>query len=320
MKVLFITSTRIGDAVLSTGVLRHLMDAHPDARFTIACGPAAAPLFEAMPRCERVIAMPKRRYGLHWFDLWRRVVGSRWGLVVDLRNSALSYVVLAGGRRVLKPKHSDAHRVKQLADLFGLDQPPAPGLWRSAEHDRAAAELVPAGGPVLAVAPAANWGAKQWPADRFDALVHRLTDAKGILPQARVAVFAGPGEAAQARPVLEAVASDRRIDMIDRASLPVVYAALDRCALFVGNDSGLMHMAAAAGIPTLGLFGPSRPELYRPWGPHCAAVRTERSFESFINAPGYDYTAQDSLMSSLSVDAVEQAAVDLWSRHRGLAA
>src|SRR5450432_2922295 len=50
MRVLFITATRIGDAVLSTGVLSDLVARHPDARFTIAAGPAAAPLFEAMPR------------------------------------------------------------------------------------------------------------------------------------------------------------------------------------------------------------------------------------------------------------------------------
>ena len=66
MRILYITATRIGDAVLSTGLLSHLIGLHPEARFTIAAGPAAAPLFEAMPGLERSIAVPKERFGLHW--------------------------------------------------------------------------------------------------------------------------------------------------------------------------------------------------------------------------------------------------------------
>ena len=49
MRILFITATRIGDAVLSTGLLAHLIEHHPEARITIACGPVAAPLFSAVP-------------------------------------------------------------------------------------------------------------------------------------------------------------------------------------------------------------------------------------------------------------------------------
>src|SRR5258708_33272134 len=66
MKILFVTATRIGDAVLSTGVLGHLVDRHPGARVTIAAGPAAAPLFEAVPGLERIVVLAKRRWSLHW--------------------------------------------------------------------------------------------------------------------------------------------------------------------------------------------------------------------------------------------------------------
>ena len=59
MKILFITSTRIGDAVLSSGLLADLAVRYPSARITVACGPAAAPLFAAAPRVERIIVMHK---------------------------------------------------------------------------------------------------------------------------------------------------------------------------------------------------------------------------------------------------------------------
>ncbi len=62
MDILFVTATRIGDAVLSTGLLSYLVDRFPGARLTIAAGPIAAPLFEAVPRLERLIIVEKRRW------------------------------------------------------------------------------------------------------------------------------------------------------------------------------------------------------------------------------------------------------------------
>ena len=65
MRILFVSSTRVGDAVLSTGLLDHLIDTHPGARITVACGPAAADLFRAVPGLERIIALEKMVGSLH---------------------------------------------------------------------------------------------------------------------------------------------------------------------------------------------------------------------------------------------------------------
>ncbi|MCE2919126.1 MAG: glycosyltransferase family 9 protein, partial [Roseomonas sp.] len=73
MRILFISSTRIGDAVLSTGLLDHLMRAHPEARFTIVCGRVAEGVFRRMPQLERLITVEKRRYSLHWLEIWGAV-------------------------------------------------------------------------------------------------------------------------------------------------------------------------------------------------------------------------------------------------------
>jgi ADP-heptose:LPS heptosyltransferase len=69
-----------------------------------------------------------------------------------------------------------------------------------------------------------------------------------------------------------------------------------------------MHIAAAMKTPTLGLFGPSRPEEYAPWGPHTAFVQTTKSYQAIVGAPGYDHRTTDTLMDSLTVDAAEAAA------------
>jgi ADP-heptose:LPS heptosyltransferase len=74
------------------------------------------------------------------------------------------------------------------------------------------------------------------------------------------------------------------------------------------------------GTPTLGLFGPSRPEHYRPWGDHTAIVTTATPYDALVGAPGYDYRTTDTLMDSLTVDAALDAACRLWARLPGEAA
>ena len=162
MRILFVTATRIGDAVLSTGLLGHLVERHPGAEFTIAAGPLALPLFAAVPGARRLIAMEKRPGGRHWLTLYHAVVGRRWDLVVDLRGSALAYLLWAGERRTLRKGNADEHKVRQLARLLDLDPPPAPRLWLAPRHHEEAKRLVPEGGPVLAIGPAANWRGKEW--------------------------------------------------------------------------------------------------------------------------------------------------------------
>jgi len=313
MDILFVTATRIGDAVLSTGLLQFLIERYPSAQLTIAAGPIAAPLFEAVPQLERLIVVEKRRWALHWLPLYAAVGTRRWGLVVDLRGSALAWLLRTGARKVIAKGDGREHRVRQLGRLFDLDPPPGPRLWTAPRHERQAAALLPAGPPVLAIGPAANWRGKQWRGDRFAELARRLTATGGLLPGARVAVLAGAHEREQALPLLDRIPPERLIDLVGRVDLLTAAAVLRRCALFIGNDTGLMYIAAAIGTPTLGLFGPSPIEKYAPWGPCTAVVRTVDPPESMFG-PGFNHLTTDTLMDSLSVDATEAAAHQLWHR------
>ncbi|HKS89991.1 MAG TPA: glycosyltransferase family 9 protein [Stellaceae bacterium] len=316
MRILFVTATRIGDAVLSTGLLSHLIGRYPGARLTIAAGPAAAPLFAAVPGLERLLILEKRRWQTHWLPLLAHAAQRRWDLVVDLRGSALAWLLRAGERRVMAKGDAGEHRVRQLTRLFSLDPPPAPKLWTTPAHDCAAASLLAAGAPVVAIGPAANWRGKQWRSERFAALAQRLVAGDGILPGARVAVLAAAHERAQAVPLLAALPLARVVDLVGRTDLLTAAAVLRRCAMFVGNDTGLMHIAAAAGVPTLGLFGPSPAEQYAPWGRHAAVVQTAVPRDVLLG-PSFDHRTTDTLMDSLSVERVEAAARELWRRGAG---
>ncbi len=313
MDILFVTATRIGDAVLSTGILGDLIERHPNARLTLAAGPIAAPLFEAVPNLAQLIVVEKRRGAMHWLALYAAVCARRWDLVVDLRGSALVWLLRAGSRKVVAKGDEREHRVRQLGRLFDLDPPPGPRLWTGPGHERSATALLSTVGPVLAIGPAANWRGKQWRSERFAELAQRLTASNGALAGARVAVLAAEHERNQALPLLAAIPRHRLIDLVGRVDLLTAAAVLRRCVMFIGNDTGLMHIAAAIGTPTLGLFGPSPIEKYAPWGSCTAVVRTADAPETMFG-PGFNHLTTDTLMDSLTVEAAEAAARRLWRR------
>ena len=255
MRVLFITSTRIGDAVLSTGIIDHLMPAHPDARFTIAVGRVAEGVFRRMPALDRLIPIEKKRFGLHWLGLWATVAFTRWDLVVDLRGSAIAWLLLAKRRAVMRGGRRPGHRLLHIAQTLGISPAPRPVAWFGPAEAAKAESLLPPGGPVLALGPTANWVRKVWPPDRFLTLARLLTGAQ---------------ERDMAAPVLAGLPG--AIDLVGTLDLPEAAAVLARCALFVGNDSGLMHLSAATGTPTIGLFGPTPASEYAPVGARALAV------------------------------------------------
>jgi ADP-heptose:LPS heptosyltransferase len=262
MRILFVTSNRVGDAVLSTGLLDHLIRRYPQARITVVCGRVAEEVFARMPNRAATIVLDKRPYGMHWPPLWARVVTTLWDLVVDIRGTALTWMVPTRGRAVWRRRPGP--KIAELGAVLGLHPPPLPVAW-TAPADRArAAALLPGEAPVVALGPTANWARKTWPAERFAALFQALRS--GPLPGAVPAVLAGPGEAerAMAAPLLAALPD--AVDLAGCLSLPEAAACLARAALYVGNDSGLMHLAAAAGAPTLGLFGPTPVAEYAPVG------------------------------------------------------
>ncbi|MBI4030730.1 MAG: glycosyltransferase family 9 protein [Proteobacteria bacterium] len=309
MNVLFITSSRLGDAVLSTGLLDHITRTHPEARITVVCGGLPAPLFEGVPGLGEIIVLKKKSFNRHWVSLWKRVAGRKWDIVVDLRNSAVSRLIRAKKIYVHNARiDRSLHKVEQNAAVMKLIPPPPPRLWPTDAQMKVAKELMgESGGPVLAVGPTANWPGKMWPVENFIELVAAITARDGILPHARVAVFAAPEEESAARRVLQSVPAERQINMIAECDPGTASAALTLCDLYIGNDSGLMHCAAAASVPTLGLFGPSWPHLYRPWGEKAAYVSTPESYDELTDYEGYNpKKIMDSLMRSLTVEAVAQ--------------
>lgn len=306
--ILFISASRIGDAVLSSGLLRALAEQIEGARFTIVGSALTAPLFAEVPALARIIVMEKKPMGGHWFELWNDVRRQRWGLVVDLRGSGLARLLRPRRRAVHKPDGPITHKVIEAARLLRLENhPPPPFLYTSPETQSRASALTAGAGPILAVAPAAHWVGKTWPAERFGLVARELLGPRGPLADGRLMLLGGLEDRKIAMTLRAAFPRDRLIDLVGRESLLVCYAALARARLFIGGDSGLMHMAAAAGAPTLGLFGPSDERLYAPWGANTRTVRGPRGFDD-IRAQDPHLNQAICHMMELRVEAVVAAA------------
>ncbi len=314
MRILFITSTRIGDAVLSTGLLNYLIETYPQAKFTIACGPVAAPLFETTPNVERIHVMRKKKHSMHWVDLWKACATTWWYRIIDLRNGPITYLLPTLRGTHMHRDDKTRHRVELFSQLLKITPPRGPVLWCNEAQEKTAQALLPEDEKILAIGPTANWRGKTWRAENFLQLVERLTAADGPMNGYKVALFGHISERDQAKPLIDGLSESKKIDLIGEFDLPTVYACLKRCCFYIGNDSGLMHMATAAELPTLGLFGPTQEKLYGPWGKHSASVRTAIPFLDLFGE-NFEPKKTDSLMDSLTVDMAYEAAKKLLDQH-----
>ncbi|THD68544.1 glycosyltransferase family 9 protein, partial [Phenylobacterium sp.] len=232
--ILFITSNRIGDAVLSSGLIKRLSDEIPNARFTIVAGPVAAPLFEEVPTLDRIIVLAKAKNRGHWIELWQQVRSTRWGLVVDLRGSGLSRFVSTRRRAIWrKGSGPPVHKVIEAARILKIEDDPAPPfIFTTPETEARADELTAGFGPILALAPAANWLGKTWPLERFSRVAMRLLDPEGPMKGGRLMVLGGPEDAKLAKGLRDVVMRNQFINLTEDTDLLTAYACLKRARLF----------------------------------------------------------------------------------------
>lgn len=272
-RILFIAPTRIGDAVLASALLRHIASQHPQARVTIATSELSAPLYEAYPLLEKLIRLQKKKFSGHWLDLLKQVLGTRWHSVWDMRGSATPFVLRTRHRHRFRGSDAPVPKVEQYAAQLRTGKLPYPGLWTNDAHRADAKAALPDGAKYLVIAPTANFAGKEWPMEYYIALGRQLLSDSGACSDWRPVIISAAHERPRALALVEALGAYRPVDLT-HGTLPLlsVYACMQRAQGFIGNDSGLMHMAAAAGIPTLGLFGITPAAIYGPYGLRTRAV------------------------------------------------
>ena len=279
--ILYIAEADAEEAVLSSGTLAHLVEAIPQATFTVVGSPASAPLFADTPRLERLIVLD-RDGRWDWIALWNQVRETNWGLVVDMRGSTLSGKLRRQKRAVKGKVLPDVHLVEQAARVLQLDEIPAPKLFVGRDAQEAADALIPPGeGPILAIGPGVDWVGKRWPAERYAKVAGPLLADDGPLAGGRLMIVGEDIDRDSAHTIRFAVARHRVIELQGRLTRLQTVAALSRASFYLGADSLWTQLAVAAGVPAVGVFGPSDEGLRRPWTG--AAVRGPRSLQEFID-------------------------------------
>ena len=267
-KILLITLSNIGDAIMTTPVMEALHAKYPRAQMDIVTDLRSVELFEHCPYRGNLFLRDKQQGWRGTLALLRQLRHTRYDLVVDLRTDGLAWLLRA--RRRLGRwgcNRADRHAVEQhmavIARREHITGIPPVCIWLSnAEQRYAQLEIsVLPGSRWLALAPGARWEPKRWPVRHYVALADRLQqEFDAVLLLGSTADAACGGELAAALPL-------PCLNLAGKTTLLQAGALLQHARLFVGNDSGPGHLAAAAGIPSLTLFGPGDPPRYRPWNP-----------------------------------------------------
>ena len=149
------------------------------------------------------------------------------------------------------------------------------------------------------IAPSANWIGKIWPIDNFSELISSLTDISYF--KNSIFVIVGPKEEWNLISSLFKSCKGNLFNLVGKTNLAEIFLIMKECDLFIGNDSGLMHLSASAKIPTVGLFGPSDTIRYHPWGNKTLAIKSSKTPEELMGNDDFDPEKCGSLMNDLSV-------------------
>lgn len=346
-RILVVKPCCFGDLIMATPVLAALRAAFPAVDLALLASSWAAPAVAGNPHVSRVIRSdplglgpPRLRDVL---DLGRRLRRERfdWVLVLD-RSPLLALLALLSGAPVRAGLDSRGrglgltHRVPVLAerheadlyqDVLGpLDVPVLDPLPRytvdpgAVERVRALLAARGLGRPLVILHPGGGQNpgvtllAKRWPAECYAALATRLS---ARIRATVLIVGAESDRSATAAVAVRRPAGADWHDLTGQLALPELAALCAEADLYVGNDSGPLHLAAAVGTPTLGLFGPTLPARYGPRGRRTRALRAAIDCRPcWRGGPFPD--CQGRCMRALDVEAVWQAALDLLGeRTRG---
>lgn len=309
-KLLFIRIDRLGDMVMSTPVLRAIKARSPSVRLTVLASAVNAPLLAGNPFVDEVIVWNPGRTWLGALVCLRHLHAAGFDAVIDplpeydLETALIAFFSGASyrlgydiaGRGALfsvavRPPDQALHFIEEtfyLVKAMGIEQRgEKPELFSTPGAETAAARILEESGvgalPLIAVHPGGHYASQRWPAERFAAVVAWLL----IKYKAAVLLIGSASEGGPLAVIELAVSAGRGQKCVVKAvDLPadVLAALLRRCVLFVGNNSGPLHMAGALGVPAVSTMGPTDPVRWSPRGAGQAVLKAPSARLDAISA------------------------------------
>ena len=330
----------IGDAVMTLPAIAAIRHTFPEARISILVKPWVADVFRLCPDVDDILLY--ERPGVHdgpkgLFRLAGELRKRAFDTAILLQNAIEAAIIaFLAGIPVRAGYNSDGrgflltHAVRRTKEIRRVHQTdyylemvkllgcrPAGRdalLTLRSDDERLADAILDEHGlkdaPLLVgMAPGASYGpAKKWFPDRFARVADRLFDAFG----AQVMLF-GSADDAQSIARVQQIAINPSLSLAGTTALLEAMALIARCRLFISNDSGLMHVAAALGVPTIAVFGSTNPETTSPPGRKNIIIYKHVACSPCLKT---DCPTDFSCMHLIGVDDVYEAAVKLLDQEK----
>ncbi|MFO8084699.1 MAG: lipopolysaccharide heptosyltransferase II [Desulfobacterales bacterium] len=287
----------IGDAVMTTPAVRAVRKNFPDAQISLLAKPWVAPVFENNPHIDHVLLYDAKRASetfkmagmleQHFFDgailfqnafeaawvAWLAKIPVRIGYDTDLRKILLSHPVRRSSSML---KLHQIHYYNGILEGAGLNSDGMRlELYLSSEDRRSASKILKNCGigktdRFVGINPSAVFGsAKQWFPERFAEVSDRLNEKFGT----KTVIFGGPLDKDLGENILSMMKTEA-VNLSGKTTLNEAMALLALCRLFITNDSGLMHIAAALNVPQVAIFGSTNFSVTAPWSSMARVVRS----------------------------------------------
>jgi heptosyltransferase III len=276
VKILFICSNLIGDTILSSGAIHHIINQNQEAKLTFVVGPTAAPLLKNYKNIENIIIFKKRKLNLHWLDIFKKTYSIKWDIIVDFRSSALS-LLLKNNKKYIFKKLQSIHHIQQLNSSFGFE---CSNLLIPTSDDEAnkVNNHLDKSFKYVVIFPGGNWTPKLWSAENYNETMKLLIDKYDKVK------FILVGSLQEKNKFYNHLIKDIKASLIIDlfgCNLTLTSAYMKKSNLFIGNDSGLMHLAVASKLRVISLFGPTNDVVYGPNGDENIIIRTKENYEYF---------------------------------------
>jgi heptosyltransferase-3 len=276
VKLLIISSNLIGDTILSTGVIEYFKKSYPLAKFTFIIGPSAAQIYINFPNLDKIISIQKKKYNIHWLEIYQKCKNTKWDIIIDFRSSILSYFLKTKKKYIFK-KNNKLNHIIQLNNFFKLEKTNL-FIYTNKNEEKKVLDRLQDNTRYVIIFPGGNWSPKIWPSEKYNKLLniiyYRYSNIKFVI------VGSIKEKDKYLSSVIKNLPNDIFIDMMGE-SLTHTSAFMKKSNLFIGNDSGLMHLSVASNLNTIALFGPTNDIIYGHSNDNCFIVRTKESYEFF---------------------------------------
>ena len=293
MHLLVILNNRIGDNVISIQVInKYIRNYKNDIKITLVTGPLALPIYDDYPTIINRIILKKKKFHLHWFDLYRKLFKFKFDEIIDFRSSAISLFLRTKKRNIFKMNKNE-NIYFQIHKKFNTN------LSKDFRVNIDRVRKIISNSNYACISPFASWPFKEWGDNNYIEICSYLL-GKGI---SKIFILGSLQESKRFE-IFRKSLGEKVVNRCGKQHILNDYGLLQKSRIFIGNDSAMMHLSSISKIPTIALFGPTNDKVYFPYlFDNCHLIRSKESCKQLISLK--KDLNQNNLMNSISITQVQ---------------